>query len=118
MTKVLEKKLTRNAAVLLSLNNATFAIQKSVIAKAKKEFIMTLMECAKAIINGTIPLTSSQYNELQRNVKDISALVRKSTLDDKKAVLQKGGFLGALLGPIISNIVPGLLKSVLGGGRR
>jgi hypothetical protein len=53
------------------------------------------------------PLTKPQKEKLKRNKAGLRALMKKSvSLKKKKAILQKGGFLGSLLAPIASVVAP------------
>lgn len=87
------------------------------MSRAKKELIGALVECARMIINRRVPLTDAQLNALRREASSLSELVRPSNgLEGRRRVLQRGGFLGALLGPIVSSVLPAVLGSALGGG--
>jgi hypothetical protein len=58
-------------------------------------------ECADNILRGNVPLPNLQKEKLKRNKAGLRALTKKSvSLKQKKAILQKGGFLGSLLAPI------------------
>ena len=68
-----------------------------------KEFVFCLCECAKNLLKGNVPLTPAQKKSLSRRKKELRDLSRKRvSLKKKKKIVQSGGFLGALLGPIIS----------------
>ena len=67
----------------------------------------TVCECADTILRGNVPLTKLQKEKLKRNKAELRALTKKSvSLKQKKAILQKGGFLGSLLAPIASVVAP------------
>lgn len=67
------------------------------------EVVYCLCECAKNLLKGRIPLTKRQLNNLRRWKKCLRTLsVKHPSLKQKKKVLQKGGFLGALLAPVLS----------------
>ena len=73
------------------------------VRKCDKEFLDCAIECAKNIIKGNVPLTNSQKTTLRRKRNDLRALsVKKTSLRKKRRILQKGGFLTALLPPILS----------------
>ena len=75
---------------------------------------------------GNIPLTDHQFSMLKRHAKDIEALSKKKTrVWKRREILQKGGFLSALLGPVVrflmpvvkpvvKSLIPGIAGSVLG----
>ncbi len=75
-----------------------------------KDFINCACECAQNILKGKIPLTKNQRNSLKKRKNILRQLVkRKTSIKKKKQIIQSGGFLGALLGPIVS-----VLGSLLG----
>jgi len=83
--------------------------KKDFIRKCDKEFLDCVSECAKNVIKGNVPLTIRQKERLRRSRNDLRALsVKKTTLRRKRRILQKGGFLGALLPPVL-----GVLSSLL-----
>ena len=81
------------------------------IKKCNKEFLDCVSECAKNVLKGNVPLQSHQLKSLRRDKNNLRALALKNTtLSKKRRILQKGGFLGALLTPILS-----FLASLLAG---
>lgn len=73
--------------------------------KCDKDFIHCMCECAKNLLKGNIPLTHAQMRSLSRHKRMLRQLALKRTsLTDKKQIIQRGGFLGLLLGPIVSAI--------------
>jgi hypothetical protein len=84
------------------------------MASAKKELVTTLVECARAIINRRVPLSASQYEAIRRRAKDIGALTKSNaTLEQRRKILQNGGFLSALIGPALS-LLPAAVKAIGG----
>jgi hypothetical protein len=70
-----------------------------------RAFINCLCECARNIIKGNVPLSTAQLKALRRKRQALKQLVlKKTSLLKKKKIVQSGGFLGAILGPIISAI--------------
>ena len=67
-----------------------------------KEFLYTICECCKNILLGNVPLNSKQKQLLSKRKKQIRKVANKSSsLKQKKAIIQRGGFLSAILGPLI-----------------
>jgi len=76
----------------------------------RSSFLDCVSECAKNVIKGNVPLTARQKEKLRRSRKDLRALsVKKTALRRKRRILQKGGFLGALL-PLLGVLSSLLLK--------
>jgi hypothetical protein len=91
------------------LNKASPKVQKALLKKnCETEFINCVCECAKNLLKGNVSLTATQKQRLVRRKRLLRKLVLKKTpLKDKRKIIQTGGFLGALLGPIVS-ILSGL----------
>lgn len=79
------------------------------VSECPKELIDCFCECTKNLLKGNVPLTSSQMKKLRREKHNLRQLALKKTpLKEKRKIIQKGGFLGALLPPILS-VLGGLL---------
>src|SRR6267154_510916 len=66
------------------------------------EFIKCICECAKNVLIGNVALSPEQKRRLKRHQRSLRKLVlKKTSLTEKKRIVQSGGFLGALLGPIV-----------------
>jgi len=64
------------------------------------------------VIKGNVPLTSRQMTNLRRKRHDLRALSkRKTSLKAKRKILQKGGFLTALLPPVLAVLGSLLLQN-------
>lgn len=71
--------------------------------------------CALNVLRGRVPLSAAQKKKLRRHKKLMVKLASKRINKKKKQkiILQDGGFLGGLLGPIIGTLAPligGLFK--------
>jgi len=87
----------------------------SVIKNCDKHLINCFCECSKNILKGNIPLKEPQLRKLRREKKNLRALaLKKTSLKKKRKILQKGGFIGALLTPVLS-ILGNILGGVVGG---
>jgi len=66
------------------------------------EFIKCICECVKNVLVGNVALSPEHKRRLKRHKRSLRRLVLKKTpLTEKKRIVQSGGFLGALLGPIV-----------------
>ena len=94
------------------LNSVSPKERKRLMKNAcSSDFVKCVNECASNIIKGNVPLTTSQKGQLLRRKRLLKKLVlKKTSLKNKKKIVQTGGFLGALLGPIVS-----VLGSLFGG---
>jgi len=86
--------------------------KKQLIKKCDKEFIDRVSECAKNIIKSNVPLKPTQLRRLRRERSKVTVLASKKTsLKKKRQILQKGGFLGALLPPVLGVLSSQLLTN-------
>jgi len=110
----MSQRLKKYAPLLRMLNRASPTVRKRLMKNAcNNEFVKCVCECAKNIIKGNVPLTSAQKGQLSRRKRLLRKLVlKKTSLKGKQKIIQSGGFLGAILGPIIS-----VLGSLFGGGQ-
>ena len=82
---------------------------KAVLKGASPDLLNALSECSLNILKGNVHLTPAQKKQLAKYKHNLRALARKgASAKRRKTILQKGGFLGALLKPILG-IVGGLL---------
>ena len=95
-------RIRRNLIALQDLVKASNSVKRSMISKADKELILSLVECATNIIRGNVKLTDHQFCRLKRYKKELERLTKPRTSQkEKKELLQRGGFLGALLKPLV-----------------
>ena len=101
--------------VLKRIQKLGDAARRSYVKKANKEFVECICECAKNVIKGNVPLKDCHLKRLRKEKKNLRALsLKKTPLRKKRRILQKGGFLGALLTPVLS-LLGGLLTGNANG---
>lgn len=100
----MSKKIKKYASFLKRLHKASPRSRKSILDNCcSAEFISCICECAKNVLKGNVPLTKTQKQQLRRRRRYMRKLVlKKTSLKNKRKIIQTGGFIGALLGPIIS----------------
>ena len=75
------------------------------------EFVKCICECVKNVLIGNVDLSPEHKKRLKRHKHSLRKLALKKTpLTEKKRIVQSGGFLGALLGPIVK-VLSGLFGS-------
>ena len=75
-----------------------------------KDLILYVCECIKNLLKGNIPITQEKKKELAKNRKELRQLAdEKVPIKQKKKIIQQGGFLTSMLGPIVS-----VLRSLFG----
>jgi hypothetical protein len=87
-------RLRKHANDLLYLLKAKPCISKQIIAKADRSLVECLCECADKILRGNIQFTQAQKTKFRRIKAGLRTLVKKAiSLQKKKTVLQRGGFM-------------------------
>ena len=109
----------RNFLPLLKRINKLGNREKNQYAKrSNKEILDCISECAKNILRGNVQLSAKQKTALRRNRQNLRRLsIKKTSLKKKRQIIQKGGFLGAILAPVLATL-GGSLASGLFGRRR
>lgn len=108
-------RVKRNAAVLRALAKVDNITRATVLKSAKADLVHALVDCAQAIINNSERLTPAQLRKIRASAKHIGDLLRPGSVQRKRVILQRGGFISSLIGPIALLILPKILGGVLGG---
>ena len=108
-------RVKKHIHALHVLKTARPKVRRALLKEGDKDLIQCLCECCHNILNGHIKLLPKQKKLLQRHCKDLRALSSKRVkLGKKRQILvQKGGFLPAVLAPILtiaSSLIGGLLS--------
>ena len=99
---MVSKRLKKQAETLKYLHRLSPHAAKTVIKSCDNQLVNALCEGSLNVLRGNVPLTPHHKRRLQRYKKDLRALAnRRLSTKHKKVLLQKGGFLSALLPPII-----------------
>jgi len=62
-----------------------------------------------------VQLSANQKTALCRNRQNLRCLsIKKTSLKKKRQIIQKGGFLGAILAPVLATLGGGVLSSLFG----
>lgn len=111
----MSSRVRRHADVLKVMAKAKPQLCKAIIKGAAPDLIHCMCECAQNVLKGNVPLTSAQKTRLARFKQDLRTVAKKTTSQKKKKqILQKGGFLPALLGPLLAPVIAPLASQVVG----
>ena len=73
--------------------------------------ICSLSECCHNVLKGNVPLTPAQKVKLRQHKHNLHKLATKKTyIKARKKNLQRGGFLGALITPILAYLASFLME--------
>ena len=97
------------------LRRAKPTLRKIVIENANESLICCLCECAQNILKGNVSLTVGEKRALKRHKEALRRLVKRSSIAKKKRIIQKGGFLPALLAPLLAPLASAVLRPILSG---
>jgi len=112
------KRLHRHFLLLKHLSKLSEQQKKNFIKTADKSLVQSICECCINILNGQVPLNASQRARLKRNKRNLRSLIlSKTAIGKKRKILQKGGFLSAILSAALP-IVGSLIAGAFGNSRR
>lgn len=96
-------RLKKHFAKLTLLKEASTKQRKHILKNCNKNLLCCLCECAKNVLKGNVPMTNPQKSKLGRFKRRLRNLASKQTrIKIKKKIVQTGGFIGALLAPVLS----------------
>ena len=95
-----------NAHLLKVLAECTPKLRKNILEKASVGLLRSLCECSLNVLKGNVKLNSHQKRKLSRHKKKLRTLADHKVPNSrkKKLLIQQGGFIGALLQPILSTL--------------
>ena len=107
-------RLKRNFDLLKVLQKAPAKQRKAILVNSTGDLILCIAEIIQNILQGNVKINKAQKNKLQKYKSVLRNIASKKTkvAAKKKLLVQKGGFLSALLGPAIG-IIGSLLGNVL-----
>ena len=107
----MSQRVKKYLPVLKRIRKMADMAKRAYVKKCDKEFIDCVSECAKNVIKGNVPLSPRQKATLRRDRNNLRSLaIKKTSLKKKRRILQKGGFLSALLPPVLTMLGSLLLK--------
>ena len=108
------KRLRKHARKLIGLHKSAKPKRKNLLKKhlSDEDFVKCICECCRNVLDGNIKLSKKQSYTLRKQKNALRKIVdKKTSMQKRKNIIQRGGFLGALLGPVVS-ILGGLLGNV------
>src|SRR5207244_7239582 len=111
-TVIMSQRLRKYASFLKLLHSTKPSLQKKMLrTHCNNEFVQCIVECCRNIIKGNLKLTPLQKANLVKRKRILKKIVlKKTSLKNKRKIIQTGGFLGAILGPIVK-VLGGLFAS-------
>jgi len=107
------KVIARAVSDLKKLKRLSKKGRNKFFKECSKDCVMRICECIKNVLKGNVSLKSCHLKKLSRHRQSLRSLSAKSTtLAKRRKLLQKGGFLGALL-PAILPVITSLIGSFM-----
>lgn len=105
------KHLKAHRCLLKKLKRCKPKERKEILKKGGKPLQLCLQECAINVLNGNVPLTKTQFKRLSKYKQKLRLLGKKRTSQKKKLdIEQRGGFLSALLAPVVGSLLGAIFK--------
>ena len=104
-----DKRFRRNIPILHTLYKTSPRKRQKMVETLSDDTTNALCDCACNIKSGNVPLSKQQFKSLKPYHKQLKLLSKKSTSkEQKRKILQSGGFLGLLLKPIAKLLFGGM----------
>ena len=97
------ERFAKIATLLRRLKHSVGKKRRDIIQKYDNDLICSLSECCHNVLKGNVPLTPAEKVKLSRHKHNLrKRTTKKTSIKARKKILQRGGFLGALITPILS----------------
>ena len=110
-------RLKKNYPTLKLLHKAKPKFVKAVISNSLPDFIHCLADCCHNLLKSNIHITKHQKKRLEPYKRTLRKLTKSISVNQKWKVMQRGGFLSALLSAVIPTIA-GIVSSLVKKGRK
>ena len=109
-------RVSSNEAYLRLLHDTNSKQRKQLIKIGNSDQINSVCECAFNILRKNITLNPTQLSKLRRYRKFVYRVADKKIpiSQKRKALEQSGGFLPALLAPILGVALGGIVEKIIG----
>lgn len=98
-------QLQQHAPLLKLLSKSRHRNVTGIIKAIDSPFIDLLCECALNVLKGNVPLSRQQKRDLSKYKQQLRFLSnKKNALKKRRGLLQRGGFLKALIPPVLTLI--------------
>lgn len=109
-------RLKRNAHLLHALAHSHPSVRKTILRGADKDLADCVSECSYNVLKGNVKITPSQKAKLTRYKQQLRKVAnRRASLKQRHKIIQTGGFLPALLAPLLGSVIAPLAKTIVGG---
>ena len=106
-------RLKKNYPTLKLLHKAKPKFVKAIINNSPPDFIHCLADCCHNLLKGNIQITKQQKKRLEPYKETLRKLTKPISVNRKRKLIQRGGFLTTLLSaviPVLGGLVGSLVK--------
>lgn len=99
--------MTKHKHLLYSVKEAKPKLRAAILKNSDDDFIKVLHEIAHNTLSNNVPLTVKQKHDLTKYKTCIRKLAcpKRTLVQKRKQLVQKGGFLVGLLGSLLSSMI-------------
>ena len=109
----MSRRVQTQIPVLKSLCKCTGSKRKQLLQVGGKDLQLCLDECAVNVLKGHVPLSQKHFSQLKKYKQPLRNLsLRKTSQKKRRQIVQRGGFLPALLAPIIASLAGTVINAV------
>lgn len=109
----MSNRLKKHSPVLYYLAKCKQPAANSIIQKAEPELIDCVSDICHNILKGNAKLSTTQKQKLSKYKQQIRKIANKTTTRrQKRKLIQKGGFLGTILAPLLGGLIGPLIKGL------
>jgi len=110
----MSRRIRQYMPILKKITRMGDAARRRYIKNCDKALLDCFSECAKNTLKGNVTMSKRQFSRLEREKTNVRALASKRTsLRKKRQIVQKGGFIGALLMPAVATLGSLLVNRML-----
>ena len=107
------KSLEKHAPLLLCMRKNPNIRRHLISSSLAEELMQCIRECVFNVLQGRVQLKKEEKRRLKSHKNNLRAFLHENTsLKKKKEIVQKGGFLGALLAPLLGSVIAPLAKKI------
>lgn len=115
MARAAMANINKVKKTLLLLTKSKPGAAKKILKNANRDLIKAISEIALNMLNGVVPLTSGKKKQMHRHKNSMRLITRRLNLGAKRKIVQRGGFIGSLLGiglPLLIKGVSSLISHI------
>ena len=116
MARAAMTNINKVKKTLLLLSKSKPGAAKKILKNANRDLIKAISEIALNMLNGVVPLTlDKKKQQMHRHKNSMRLITRRLNLGAKRKIVQRGGFIGSLLGiglPLLIKGVSSLISHI------